>query len=63
MGATVVMACRSPQRAEEAKARMGAALGASDPVAFPFAASGKLVSMTLDLSSLASVKQFADAYK
>lgn len=63
MGATVVMACRNPQRAEEAKARMEAALGASDPRAYPFAAAGTLVSVTLDLSSLASVKRFAAELK
>lgn len=59
MGSTVVMACRSPERAEEAKARMEAALCAADPKAFPFAAAGKLVCLPLDLSALDSVKRFA----
>jgi hypothetical protein len=63
MGSTVVMACRSPQRAEEAKARMETALKGSNPTAFPFAASGRLVCLTLDLSSFASIKQFAADFR
>lgn len=63
MGGTVVMACRSPQRAADAKARLETELFSSDPASFPHAKAGKLVSLTLDLSSFASVKQFAAAYK
>lgn len=63
MGATVVLACRSPQRAHDAQARMEAELRASNNAAFPFASAGKLVCLRLDLGSFASVKQFAADFR
>jgi len=49
-GATVIMACRSRQRAEEAKRKMGAV-------------KGELIVMDLDNASLVSVKKFARDFK
>jgi len=51
-GATVVMACRNPRKAEEAKAEVLA----TNPAA-------RLDVMALDNASLASVRAFADAFK
>jgi len=51
-GATVVMACRNPRKAEEAKAEVLATTPAA-----------RLDVMALDNASLASVRAFADAFK
>lgn len=51
-GATVVMACRSPQRGESALARLRAAAPGADAEV-----------MQLDLSSLGSVHRFADQFQ
>ena len=58
-GATVVMACRSQARAEEAKGEIEEELKAcrGSPL-FPHAEYGKLVIMLVDLSEIASVRNF-----
>ena len=52
LGARVVMACRSPTRCQDAADR----IRGDDRV------KGEVITMTLDTSSLASVKAFAEAY-
>jgi len=51
LGATVVMACRDPRKAEAARAEIAAATGRTD-----------LVAMPLDLGSKASIRAFARAF-
>ncbi|KAM3577258.1 hypothetical protein VYU27_000940 [Nannochloropsis oceanica] len=65
MGATVVLACRSLERAKAAQEDMLVALKALDTSRydFPFAAKGTFVCLPLDLSSFASIKAFAQEYR
>lgn len=66
MGATIVLACRSPERAEAARQAMTDELKAVDEAHrydFPFASKGSFVCLPLDLGSLASVQAFAALFK
>ena len=64
-GGTVVMACRSLDRANEAKADLEKELSSCRvrPTDYPHSKHGKLVVMPLDLADLASVHAFAHAFK
>lgn len=65
LGATVVMACRDPERAKAAKEEMEVELkeAAATPDKYPFAQKGRFLTMSLDLSSLAAVKTFAKEFR
>lgn len=66
MGATVILACRSAERAEAARDEMQAKLKSLDDTSryeFPFAGKGTFVCLPLDLSSFASIKAFAQGFR
>jgi len=65
MGATVILACRSMERAKAARDEMLEELHSLDAghrFDFPFARKGTLVCMRLDLGSFASIKTFAEDF-
>ena len=66
MGATVILACRSLDRAKAAQEEMQTELKALDTASrydYPFAAKGNFVCLPLDLSSFASIKAFAKGFQ
>ena len=60
LGAEVVIACRDSRKGQECVADLTARLAQLAESEFPYARRGKLVHVSLDLSSLAKVAAFAE---